>query len=195
MVVSSAVRVVPVGTGVAFPASAVMDPEPREREKYPVRIRVLVYDTNVDIRRAIGDFVDRQADLETCELAGAPEPLLLGTARCKPDVVVLGLSSAEGDGLELISRIHGRHPSARVLALSPNDRHAGGLQARAAGALGYVGKYAAAADLLSGIRVVAAGLRYGIPDANAAPRASRGPNDEDATLARSPRRNPHVSSR
>jgi DNA-binding NarL/FixJ family response regulator len=69
------------------------------------------------------------------------------------------------------------------------------LQARAAGALGYVGKYAAANDLLSGIRVVAAGLRYGIPDASAEPRVQRGPNDKDATVVRSPRRSPQASSR
>jgi DNA-binding NarL/FixJ family response regulator len=170
-----------------------MEPEPQE--KYPVRIRVLVYDRNADIRRAIGDFVNRQADLETCDVADAPEPLLLGTVRCKPDVVVLGLSSGDGDGLELIGRIHGRHPGARVLALSPSDRHAGGLQALAAGALGYVGKYAAAADLLSGIRVVAAGLRYGIPDPAAAPGTRVALNHEDATNGRSPRRSPRASSR
>jgi DNA-binding NarL/FixJ family response regulator len=166
-----------------------MEAEPQE--KYPVRIRVLVYDRNADIRRAIGDFVDRQADLETCEVAGAPEPLLRGAARWKPDVVVLGLSSGGEDGLELIGRIHGRHPGARVLALSPSDRHAGGLQARAAGALGYVGKYAAAADLLSGIRVVAAGLRYGIPDGGA--DRHRDPNDEDGMAGHSPRRTPRAS--
>ncbi len=81
-------------------------------------------------------------------------------ARHKPDLVILDLRLRGGDGLELIKSLKAQFPSLRILVLSQHDSPMYVERALRAGALGYVAKDHAAAEVLSAIRTVLAGEVY-----------------------------------
>ncbi len=85
--------------------------------------------------------------------------LLEGAARIQPTVVVVDLSLAGGDIVEMMHAIRARAPAAKVLLLSVHDEPTVASAALAAGADGVVLKRMIATDLLPGIEAAIAGKR------------------------------------
>lgn len=81
-----------------------------------------------------------------------------------PDLLILDLWMESNDGIELLSQIHRRWPSIRMLVYSMNDERCYGARALRAGASGYLMKSHGLDELLAALRVVAAGGRYVSPD-------------------------------
>jgi two-component system invasion response regulator UvrY len=77
-----------------------------------------------------------------------------------PDVLVVDIAMPGMGGLEAINRILARDPEARILALSAHEDTSYPRRAMQAGALGYLSKRGAPAELLLAVNAVAQGLSY-----------------------------------
>jgi len=75
----------------------------------------------------------------------------------KPDVVLMDMRLADGDGVTATAAVLEVSPTTRVLVLSASDEHDDVLQAVKAGALGYLVKSASSAELSDAVHATAAG--------------------------------------
>lgn len=80
--------------------------------------------------------------------------------RCRPDVLLVDLSLADGDGVALVHDIRVRVPDQRVVVLTMHQNPETVRQALLAGAWGYVVKGVHSDDLVDAIRAVRNGERY-----------------------------------
>jgi two-component system, NarL family, invasion response regulator UvrY len=81
-----------------------------------------------------------------------------------PDVLVIDIAMPGQGGLEAINRILARDPEARILVLSAHEDTSYTRRAIQAGALGYLSKRGAPAELLQAVKAVARGASYIEPE-------------------------------
>ena len=110
------------------------------------------------------------------------------TAELDPDVVLMDVRMPEMDGIEATRRIVDSGSRSRVLVLTTFDLDEYAFTALRAGASGFLLKDVPPADLLSGIRAVAAG------DAVVAPSVTRRLLDTLRASAPAARRHPRPSA-
>lgn len=133
-------------------------------------IAVLLADDQALLRAGLRMMVDAQDDLHVVGEAEDGTQAVALTGRLRPDVVLMDIRMPGVDGVEATRRIcagrlAGAGPKVIILTTFDLDQYvAGALQA---GASGFLLKDAAPADILAGIRVVAAG------DALLAPSVTR----------------------
>ncbi len=117
-------------------------------------IKVLVVDDSEAVRTGLSVWLNMQPDLEVlAEAASGPDAVELAVELC-PDVVVMDVKMPGLDGVAATARICAACPKTRVLLLSfaddPDTIQAG----LAAGASGYVLKYAGPDAVTAGVRAV-----------------------------------------
>ncbi len=121
--------------------------------------RVLIADDQALVRAGLREIVASAEDLEVVAEAATGAEAVRLTARHRPDVVVMDIRMPEMDGIEATRRITGRPETAgaRVLVLTTFDLDEYVFAALRGGASGFLLKDTPSADLLTAIRVVAAG--------------------------------------
>lgn len=120
-------------------------------------IHVVIVDDHPIVRAGLVGLVDAADDLEVVG-TGATGLDAISLARAHtPDVVLMDLRMPELDGDEATARILAAVPSTRVIILTTYESDDAILRAIGAGASGYLLKAAPEAELLAGIRAVAAG--------------------------------------
>jgi two-component system, NarL family, invasion response regulator UvrY len=123
-------------------------------------IRVLLVDDHTMFREGLKQILSKHSDIVVVAEAGSGEDALalIRTTTC--DAVILDISLPGRSGWEILSDLRRECPALPVLILSmhPEDQYA--VRMLRAGAAGYVGKDAAADELVVAIRKVAAGGRY-----------------------------------
>ena len=120
-------------------------------------VRVLVVDDHplfVDGVRAAFTGAD---DLELVGDARDGRSALAAVTELSPDVVLLDIGLPDRSGIEVARELLAEQPDVRVLVMTMSDEDQTVVAAMRAGARGYVVKGAGRADLLAGIRAVAAG--------------------------------------
>jgi DNA-binding NarL/FixJ family response regulator len=95
--------------------------------------------------------------------------LLEGAARLHPDVAIVDLSLARGQGLGWLRALRERSPGLKVVVLSVHDEPSVRRAAMKAGADAFVLKRAIATDLLSAVELVRGGGERASPDPVALP--------------------------
>lgn len=80
--------------------------------------------------------------------------------KLNPDVLVIDIAMPGMGGLEAMNRILARNPGARILVLSAHEDTSYPRRALQAGALGYLSKRGAPAELLQAVNAVARGATY-----------------------------------
>lgn len=120
-------------------------------------IRVLVADDHPVVRAGIVALLDAADDLEVVAAVGTGREAVERALELDPDVVLLDLRMPELDGDAATARLAEAGSRARVLVLTTYENDDAILSAIAAGARGYLLKAAPEAELLAGIRAVAAG--------------------------------------
>ena len=147
-------------------------------------VRVLIVDDHALVREGI-----RQA-LATpeFEVVGEGEGATDGLERAKtlaPDVVVLDVSLADGNGLRVAEQLHREVPATRILMLSVYDDPEYVLESVRVGAHGYLRKDTLPAELRDAIMTVAAGrTRFDtVLTGSTEPRRSR-PTDKIGSLTK-----------
>ena len=121
------------------------------------RVSVLIVDDHPVVRQGLRTFLELQDDLEVVGEAGDGAEALAEAERLAPDVVLMDLAMPDTDGVTAIRVLRERVPDARAIALtsfSDDERVFGAVRA---GAAGYLLKDTDPAELVAGIRAVAAG--------------------------------------
>ena len=125
----------------------------------PGPIRVLVADDQALLRGSFRVLLETTPDMAVVGEAGTGYEAIEATRREQPDLVLMDVRMPELDGIEATRQICGSTETAgvRVLILTTFDLDSYVYAALRAGASGFLLKDAPPADLLSAIRVVAAG--------------------------------------
>jgi two-component system, NarL family, response regulator DevR len=116
-------------------------------------IRVLVVDDHPMVREGLRSMLDG-SEIEIVTEAGTAAAAVEAVERDRPDVILLDIELADGDGLSVLAEIKDRMPGARVLIVTMHDESRLVRQAIAAGAAGYVLKGVSRRELLAAIRAV-----------------------------------------
>jgi DNA-binding NarL/FixJ family response regulator len=124
------------------------------------RVRIVVADDHLLLRQGLKVLIEAEPDLSVVDEADGGDDAVRRTIAQQPDVVVMDVSMADGDGISATERIRRECPAVRVVGLS---RHTDPGYARRffdAGASGYVVKKSSVAELVAAIRVASAGGTY-----------------------------------
>jgi DNA-binding NarL/FixJ family response regulator len=116
------------------------------------KIRVLVADDHGIVRHGLRELINNETDMEAISEAKDGQDALAKTNTLKPDVVLLDIGMPHMSGLDVTRLIKERVPDCRVVILSMHEYEAYVHQSLAAGALGYVLKTSATAEILDAIR-------------------------------------------
>ena len=130
-------------------------------------IRILLADDQSLLRVGFRAFLEREPDLEVVGEAGNGQEAVSMTKALQPDVVLMDVRMPVLDGIEATRQLVAAGTSSRILVLTTFDLDEYVYSALRAGASGFLLKDALPADLINGIRIVAAG------DAAVAPTVTR----------------------
>ena len=119
--------------------------------------RVFLLDDHEIVRRGLRDLIDAEDDLEVAGEASTAAEALARLPAVRPDVAVLDVRLPDGSGVEVCRDIRSALPDVKCLMLTSYSDDEALFDAIMAGAAGYVLKQVRAAELLEGIRRVAAG--------------------------------------
>ncbi|MGH8217664.1 MAG: response regulator [Steroidobacteraceae bacterium] len=122
--------------------------------------RVLIVDDHPIVRQGLRRMIELEADLTVCGEAQTEREARTAIRELMPDVVIVDISLAQGDGLELVRDIHAQMPDLPMLVLSMHDETIYAGRLLAAGASGYIMKQAASDQLLIAVRRVLDGGTY-----------------------------------
>jgi two-component system NarL family response regulator len=140
-------------------------------------IRVLIADDHVVFRLGVRSLVQGQDDMEfSAEAANGIEAVAL-YRQVRPDIVVMDLRMPQVNGIEAIGQLLKEFPQVRILVLSSYAVEEEMYKAMQAGARGYLLKNSSREEILTAIRVVAAGECY-LDPAVATYLAERDPRHE-----------------
>jgi DNA-binding NarL/FixJ family response regulator len=122
--------------------------------------KVLIVDDHPIVRQGLRLMINEEPDLEVVGEAQSEREARAAIRELQPDVVIVDISLAQGDGLELVRDVHAHHPGLPMLVLSMHDELIYAERLLAAGASGYIMKQAASDQLLVALRRVLAGGTY-----------------------------------
>ncbi len=170
-------------TAVPDSSSSAPPNRPEDRPS-PHTIRVVIADDHAVVRRGLRQVLDGEEGVEVVaeasDLAGASR-YVLGH---RPHVLVLDLNLPEGLSLDAIPGMRAAFPETQVVVLTMQDEPAYARQALASGALGYVLKEAAEAELVEAVRRAARGDTYLNPRLGARVAAEPPPGPPDGLSER-----------
>jgi NarL family two-component system response regulator LiaR len=132
------------------------------------RIRVVIVDDHVMVRRGLATFLRSAPDLELAGEAGSADEAIRVCAETQPDVVLLDLMLPELDGITATRAIRRAHPDTQVIAVTNSLDDALVSRVLGAGAISYLLKDVSALALADAIRAASAGRSMLAPEATRA---------------------------
>src|SRR4030081_121283 len=114
--------------------------------------RVLIVDDHPIVRQGLRRMIESEPDLVVCGDVQTEREARAAIRALAPDVVIVDISLAQGDGLELVRDVHAQRPDLPMLVLSMHDELIYAERLLAAGASGYIMKHAASDQLLIALR-------------------------------------------
>ena len=124
-----------------------------------MNLKVLLVDDHAVMREGLAALLSR-AGIDVIGTASNGREAVRLARELVPDAVVMDISMPDLNGIEATRQIRVRAPSVRIVMLSMHANREHVHQALAAGADGYVLKEAAATEVATAVRAVAAGRRY-----------------------------------
>ena len=121
---------------------------------------VLIVDDHPIVRQGLRRMIETENDLVVCGEVETEREARAAIRVLAPDIVIVDISLAQGDGLELVRDVHAQTPNLPMLVLSMHDELIYGERLLAAGASGYIMKQAASEQLLIALRRVLSGGIY-----------------------------------
>ncbi len=131
----------------------------------PLRIRVLLADDHVMVRRGLRLLLEREPDIEVVgEASDGAEAIEMALAE-EVDLAILDVTMPRMTGLQAARELAKRRSETRVLMLSMHDNEEFFFDALRSGAAGYVLKSAADRDLINACRAAMRGEPFMYPAA------------------------------
>jgi DNA-binding NarL/FixJ family response regulator len=121
---------------------------------------VYIVDDHPLIRRGLRHLFEQEPNLTISGEANSIEQALVEMRRQPADVVIVDISLPEGNGLDLIKRLHALSPGLPVVVCSMHDERFFAGRALNAGARGYVSKLDAPEYLVAAVKAALAGRIY-----------------------------------
>jgi two-component system response regulator NreC len=123
-------------------------------------ISVVIADDHSIVRRGLRDLLDAEGGFQVLAEAGDVDTARRYVRGHHPHVLVLDLNMAGESSLRSIPAIRQESPDTQIVVLTMQDEPAYARQALSAGALGYVLKEAADAELVDAVKAAASGDSY-----------------------------------
>jgi DNA-binding NarL/FixJ family response regulator len=123
-------------------------------------IRIVLADDHAVVRHGLRLLLDSETDFEVVAEAGDVDGARRYAHGHLPAVLVLDLNMPGGSSLTAIPEIRAHTPETQIVVLTMQDEPEYAREALAAGAIGYVLKEAADAELVQAVRLAAAGEGY-----------------------------------
>jgi DNA-binding NarL/FixJ family response regulator len=124
------------------------------------KITVLIGDDHSIVRQGLTSLLEAGGDVDVVGEAADGEEVLRKAAKLQPNVVVLDLAMPVLNGVETTRRLATRTPSAKIIILSSYSEAEEVERALEAGALSYVMKETASAEVLKAVREAHHGRAY-----------------------------------
>ena len=121
------------------------------------RIRVLLADDHSIVREGLQLMLERSEEFEVVGQARDGVEAVKAASELLPDVIVMDVMMPKKDGVEACREIMESLPNTRVVMLTASTEADAVIEAVAAGATGYLQKVSGMDQLLSTVKVVAAG--------------------------------------
>ena len=115
-------------------------------------IRILIVDDHGIVRDGLTALLEKHGNMQVVGTAATGKEAVVAAARLEPDVIVMDLVLPELSGVDATERILNLLPRTQVVILSVCHTSEHIFRALRAGALGYVLKQAAGAELVSAVR-------------------------------------------
>jgi DNA-binding NarL/FixJ family response regulator len=126
-------------------------------------VKILLVDDHKMMRDGLRAVLEKQPGVEIVgEAASGHEALTLARST-KPRIVVMDISMPDLNGIDATRRLVSEHPGIKVIGLSMNSDRRYVVAMFEAGAVGYLLKNSAAAELIQAVSVVANDLTYVSP--------------------------------
>ena len=119
--------------------------------------RIFLLDDHEIVRRGLRELLEAEDDLEVVGEASTAAEALARIPATRPEVAVLDVRLPDGNGVEVCRDIRSAHPEIQCLMLTSYADDEALFDAIMAGASGYVLKQVRGAELIEGVRRVAAG--------------------------------------
>jgi two-component system response regulator NreC len=148
------------------------------------QIRVVIADDHAVVRRGLRQVLDADGGFDVVAEAADLDSARRYVRGHHPDVLVLDLNMPGGSTLDGIPEIRAECPETQIVVLTMQDEPAYARHALGAGALGYVLKEAAEAELVEAIQRAAAGDTYLNPRLGARVAAEPPPGPPDGLSER-----------
>lgn len=132
------------------------------------RIRVLIVDDHLMVRRGMATFLGAAPDLELVGEAASGREAVRVCAEVRPDVVLMDLKLPDLDGVSVTRAIRQANPNIQVIAVTSSHEDALVHEALRAGAIGYLLKDVGVVGLGDAIRAAVAGRTTLAPEATQA---------------------------
>jgi DNA-binding NarL/FixJ family response regulator len=141
-------------------------------------IQVVLADEHALMRRRLAVLLDADEGVEVIAEAGDLQAARQQVNVRLPHVLVIDLSMSNGSSIEAIRQLRRRVPDTQIVVLTMEESTVFVQEALDAGAIGFVIKHAADAELAEGVRCAARGERYVSPRVRRAPDLTRPPQTE-----------------
>jgi two-component system, NarL family, response regulator NreC len=145
-------------------------------------ITIVIADDHAIVRSGLRMLLDNEPDLEVVAEAGDVSSALRYVRAHRPNVLILDLNMPGEPSLPAIGTVQEESPDTRIVVLTMQNDPAFAREALRGGALGYVLKEAADAELVEAVRLAAEGRTYLHPELGAKlaaePPAPTGPPDD-----------------
>lgn len=140
------------GSPTRFGPTPLGPAEPVRPRNRTAVIRLVIVDAHPITRWGLGRIAEEQSDLEIVGDAGTAAEALRLVATLKPDVVTIGLSLPDRDGLELVRELRDRNQRLGLVVLTSQGEDDVLFRALDTGASAFVSKSAGLSEILGAIR-------------------------------------------
>lgn len=122
--------------------------------------RIYLIDDHPLVIQGITELINAERDLQVVGSTGDWTLALNQIPELKPDVVVLDITLAKANGIEVLKNLRVHFPDLKVLMLSMHDENLYAMRSVRAGAQGYIMKMTATEEVVAAIRQILKGELY-----------------------------------
>jgi DNA-binding NarL/FixJ family response regulator len=134
--------------------------QPSSAKEETKKSSVYLIDDHPLLVQGVSELINAESDLRVVGSTGEWTEALKAIPELKPDIVVLDITLARSNGIEVLKNLRVHFPEIRVLMLSMHDESLYAMRSVRAGAQGYIMKVTAAEEVVTAIRQILAGDIY-----------------------------------